>query len=96
LTKSAPTVPVQERARLRASSSLRPSVVRQAFMTPEERSFLVRARVSTPSMPGMPYFFSQVPRSVVARQLETIGESSRTTKPATCGRADSKSASLTP
>ena len=96
LTKSAPTVPVQARARLRASSSLMPSVERQAFITPAERSFLVRERVSTPSMPGMPYFASQLLRSVVARQFETIGERSRTTKPATCGRADSKSSSLTP
>ena len=38
------------------SSSLIDSVLRQHFIAPSTRSFLVRARVSTSLMPGIPYF----------------------------------------
>ena len=44
-----------------------------------------------PAMPATPWWAIRLDRSPWARQFETRGDSSRTTKPAHKGRADSKS-----
>ena len=54
------------------------------------------ARVSMPVMPATPWPASSSCSEPEARQLETTGDSSRTTKPAHQGRDDSKSIGLTP
>jgi len=56
----------------------------------------VIARVSMPEMPATPWSASRECSDPDARQLDTSGDSSRTTKPAHQGRADSKSIGLTP
>jgi hypothetical protein len=56
----------------------------------------VTARVSMPVMPATPCAAISVPSSSFARQFETRGDRSRTTKPAHQGRADSKSSGFTP
>jgi hypothetical protein len=48
-------------------------------MTPWTRSFLVRARVSTPAMPGTPLSQSQSLRVFVEVACEGFSQSSETT-----------------
>src|ERR1043166_5204474 len=52
-------------------------------IAPRERICLVSRRVSTPSMSGTPAPSSQSPRLPVARQLDAVRDSSRTTTPLT-------------
>ena len=65
-------------------------------MTPAERSTRVSARVSMSEI-ATTLLRVRYSRSVVSdRQLLAIGDSSRTTKPATCVPRDSSSSSATP
>jgi hypothetical protein len=65
-------------------------------MTPWTRSFFVRARVSMPSMPGMPFSRSHSSRVLAEVAWEGFWQSSETMYPAIQGFSDSKLAGLTP
>jgi hypothetical protein len=65
-------------------------------MTPWTRSFFVRARVSTPSIPGMPFSRSHSSRVFAEVAWDGLWQSSETTYPAIHGLSDSELAGLTP
>jgi hypothetical protein len=65
-------------------------------ITPPERSWRVSARVSMSEIATI-LLATRYSRSVpAARQLLATGDSSRITKPATCGARDSTSSGVTP
>jgi hypothetical protein len=67
-----------------------------ARWAPLMRMRRVTARVSMPVMPATLCWAIRSPSDPEARQFDTRGDRSRTTKPAHQGRADSKSSGLTP
>ncbi len=66
------------------------------FSAPLSRMWRTSARVSIPSMPGMPFAARYSCSDWRERQLLGIGQYSRTMNPSTQGRADSTSSRLTP
>ena len=50
-----------------------------AFITPSSRRMRVRARVSTPQMPGTPCSFKKASSGYSLRKLDGAAQSSRTT-----------------
>ena len=68
----------------------------QHFIDPSTRSFLVRLRVSISLIPGTPFFSKYSGNVCCDRQLEAMGESSRTTNPEHIGAAASSSAAVMP
>ena len=84
-----------ERRRASASSGVS-SLVSAPIITPAVRSLRVRARVSTPAIPGTFSDARYSPSVCVERQCEGASQASCTTSPATCMRFDSTSSALIP
>src|ERR1044071_1732980 len=96
LTISRPSRPAHSRAICNNASAQVPLVERAAFCVPLSRNLRVNHRVSTPLIPGTPWWASQSDKESAERQFDTTGLRERVTAAETCGLIDSSSSKLIP